>query len=47
MQTEQQQQQQQRAAFETFLSNQPNVPSNDAEREALFRKFLQWQAQRH
>ena len=47
MQTEQQQQQQQRAAFETFLSTQPNVPSNDAEREALFRKFLQWQAQRH
>jgi TRAP-type uncharacterized transport system substrate-binding protein len=47
MQTEQQQQQQQRAAFETFLSNQPNVPSNDADREALFRKFLQWQAQRH
>jgi len=47
MQTEQQQQQQQRAAFETFLSNQPNVPANDADREALFRKFLQWQAQRH
>ena len=47
MQTEQQQSQQQRAAFETFLSNQPNVPTNDADREALFRKFLQWQAQRH
>jgi TRAP-type uncharacterized transport system substrate-binding protein len=49
MQTQQtqQQQQQQRAAFDTFLSNQPNVPATDADREALFRKFLQWQAQRH
>jgi TRAP-type uncharacterized transport system substrate-binding protein len=47
MQAQQQQQQQQRAAFETFLSNQPSMPSNDAEREALFRKFLQWQAQHH
>jgi TRAP-type uncharacterized transport system substrate-binding protein len=47
MQTQQQQQQQQKAAFETFLSNQPNVPTTDADREALFRKFLQWQAQRH
>jgi TRAP-type uncharacterized transport system substrate-binding protein len=47
MQSQQQQQQQQRAAFETFLSNQPNVPTTDADREALFRKFLQWQAQRH
>ena len=47
MQTQQQQQQQQRAAFETFLSNQPTVPNTDADREALFRKFLQWQAQRH
>jgi TRAP-type uncharacterized transport system substrate-binding protein len=46
-QQQQQQQQQQRAAFETFLSNQPNVPTTDADREALFRKFLQWQAQRH
>jgi TRAP-type uncharacterized transport system substrate-binding protein len=47
MQGQQAQQQQQRAAFETFLSNQPNVPTTDADREALFRKFLQWQAQRH
>ena len=47
MQSQQQQQQQQRAAFETFLSNQPTVPNTDADREALFRKFLQWQAQRH
>ena len=47
MQSQQQQQQQQRAAFETFLSNQPTAPNTDADREALFRKFLQWQAQRH
>ena len=44
MQTEQQQKQQQRAAFETFLSNQPRMPASDADREDLFRKFLQWQA---
>ena len=43
----QQQQKQQRADFETFLSNQPKTPANDADREDLFRKFLQWQAQRH
>ena len=46
-QQQQQQQQQQKAAFETFLSSQPSAPANDAEREALFRKFLQWQAQHH
>jgi len=45
MQVEQQQKQQQRAAFETFLSNQPKMPVSDADREDLFRKFLQWQAQ--
>ena len=44
MQSEQQQKQQQRAAFETFLSNQPRMPASDADREDLFRKFLQWQA---
>jgi TRAP-type uncharacterized transport system substrate-binding protein len=44
METEQQQKQQQRAAFETFLSNQPKMPVSDADREDLFRKFLQWQA---
>ena len=44
MQVEQQQKQQQRASFETFLSNQPKMPANDADREDLFRKFLQWQA---
>jgi TRAP-type uncharacterized transport system substrate-binding protein len=43
MQAEQQQKQQQRAAFETFLSNQPKMPVSDADREDLFRKFLQWQ----
>ena len=43
MQVEQQQKQQQRAAFETFLSNQPKMPVSDADREDLFRKFLQWQ----
>jgi len=45
MQAQQQQKQQQRAAFETFLSNQPKMPVSDADREDLFRQFLQWQAQ--
>jgi uncharacterized protein len=44
MAAEQQQKQQQRASFETFLSNQPRMPVSDADREDLFRKFLQWQA---
>jgi TRAP-type uncharacterized transport system substrate-binding protein len=44
MQVDQQQKQQQRAAFETFLGNQPRMPASDADREDLFRKFLQWQA---
>jgi len=44
MESDQQQKQQQRAAFETFLSNQPKMPVSDADREDLFRKFLQWQA---
>jgi TRAP-type uncharacterized transport system substrate-binding protein len=43
----QQQQQQHRATFETVPSNPPSAPSNDAEQEALFRKFLEWQAQHH
>ena len=47
MQSEQQQKQQQRAAFETFLTNQPKMPVSDADREDLFRKFLQWQAREH
>jgi TRAP-type uncharacterized transport system substrate-binding protein len=45
MQVQQAQNQQQRAAFETFLTNQPRMPVSDADREDLFRKFLQWQAQ--
>jgi TRAP-type uncharacterized transport system substrate-binding protein len=44
MASQQQQAQQQRASFETFLSNQPKMPVSDADREDLFRKFLQWQA---
>jgi TRAP-type uncharacterized transport system substrate-binding protein len=44
MAAQQQQKQQQRASFETFLSNQPKMPASDADREDLFRKFLQWQA---
>jgi len=44
---QQPQKQQQRADFDTFLSNQPRMPANDADREDLYRKFLQWQAQRH
>jgi TRAP-type uncharacterized transport system substrate-binding protein len=43
MAAQQQQKQQQRASFETFLSNQPRMPVSDADREDLFRKFLQWQ----
>jgi uncharacterized protein len=45
IQAQQQQKQQQRADFDTFLSHQPRMPANDADREELFRKFIQWQAQ--
>jgi len=45
MQAQQQQKQQQRADFDTFLSHQPRMPASDADREELFRKFIQWQAQ--
>jgi uncharacterized protein len=45
IQAQQQQKQQQRADFDTFLSHQPKMPANDADREELFRKFIQWQAQ--
>jgi TRAP-type uncharacterized transport system substrate-binding protein len=38
-----QQQQQQQADFQSYLNSRPSLPSNDAEREALFRDFLQWQ----
>ena len=36
----------QQTDFETFLSNQPHMPANEAERQALFKSFLQWQAER-
>ncbi len=36
--------QQQQADFQTFLDSRPRLPSNDAERQALFRDFLQWRA---
>jgi TRAP-type uncharacterized transport system substrate-binding protein len=45
IQAQQQQKQQQRADFDTFLSHQPRMPTSDADREELFRKFIQWQAQ--
>jgi TRAP-type uncharacterized transport system substrate-binding protein len=45
IQAQQQQKQQQRADFDTFLSHQPKIPASDADREELFRKFIQWQAQ--
>jgi TRAP-type uncharacterized transport system substrate-binding protein len=45
IQAQQQQKQQQRADFDTFLSHQPRMPASDADREELFRKFIQWQAQ--
>jgi TRAP-type uncharacterized transport system substrate-binding protein len=44
IQAQQQQKQQQRADFDAFVSRQPNAPVSDADREDLFRKFLQWQA---
>lgn len=34
--------QQQQSDFQTFLSKQPRMPSSEAERQALFRDFLQW-----
>jgi hypothetical protein len=45
IQAQQQQKQQQRADFDTFLSHQPKMPASDADREELFRKFIQWQTQ--
>jgi TRAP-type uncharacterized transport system substrate-binding protein len=41
------QQQQQRSDFQAFLSTRQTVPENDADREALFRQFLEWQAHAH
>ena len=49
-QVEAQHQQQEKVDFQTFLKGQPGTPANDAEREALFRDFLQWRersAQNH
>jgi len=37
------QQQQQQASFQAFLGTQEHIPGSAAEREALFRDFLQWQ----
>ena len=37
------QQQKQKADFQTFLNSHPGKPANAAERDALFRDFLQWQ----
>jgi TRAP-type uncharacterized transport system substrate-binding protein len=39
-------QQQQQTDFQAFLNGRPNMPSSDAERQALFRDFLQWQQER-
>jgi TRAP-type uncharacterized transport system substrate-binding protein len=49
-QVEAQHQQQEKVDFQAFLKQQPNAPSNEAAREALFRDFLQWReraAQNH
>lgn len=49
-QVEAQHQQQEKVDFQTFLKGQPGTPANEAEREALFRDFLQWRersAQNH
>ncbi len=45
-QVEAQQQAQQKTEFQTFLSKQAAMPVNAADREALFREFLQWQDSR-
>lgn len=44
-QLEAQRQQQEKTDFQTFLSNKPGAPANAAERDALFRDFLQWREQ--
>jgi TRAP-type uncharacterized transport system substrate-binding protein len=36
----------QQADFNDFLSRQPRAPGSDADRDALFREFLQWRAGR-
>lgn len=42
-QVEAQQQEKRKAEFQTFLNSHPGMPASAAEREALFRDFLQWQ----
>jgi TRAP transporter TAXI family solute receptor len=37
---------QQQIDFDAYLSNQSHMPASDAERQALFKSFLQWQAER-
>lgn len=44
-QLEAQHQQQEKTDFQTFLNKQPGAPANSADREALFRDFLQWREQ--
>jgi TRAP-type uncharacterized transport system substrate-binding protein len=44
-QLEAQHQQREKTDFQTFLSKKPGAPANAAEREALFRDFLQWREQ--
>jgi TRAP-type uncharacterized transport system substrate-binding protein len=44
-QLETQQQQKQKTDFQTFLSSRPGAPTDAAQRDALFRDFLQWQEQ--
>src|SRR5581483_8912702 len=44
-QAQAQRQQQEKTDFQAFLSKQPGAPNNAAEREALFRDFLQWREQ--
>ncbi len=43
-QIEAQHQQQEKVDFQTFLKSQPGAPASAAERDALFRDFLQWRA---
>jgi TRAP-type uncharacterized transport system substrate-binding protein len=44
-QVQAQRQQQQKTEFQTFLNGRPGAPANAAERDALFRDFLQWREQ--
>ena len=44
-QVEAQRQQQEKTEFQTFLSSKQGAPANAADREALFRDFLQWRDQ--